>query len=213
MATPFVSGIAAMLRAAGLSDSQVMDCIARTSSNGGTYDPVRGYGNVNADAAVASCTQLPAGGSPFPSGQSGQSTGQSGLPGQTSPSGGTNTSGGSATADSVAPRIRVAFSTDRRAHAARTGYVLMRVRLSERARVTLRVYSGRETAIAGRNAVLLARGIRALRAGRHTVKLALTHVGRRVVHRRRVTTATVLAAARDAAGNDGTAIAEGKIRR
>src|SRR5205823_10383509 len=43
MATPFVSGVAAMLRGAGLSNAQVMDCIRRTSSNGGSYDPIRGY--------------------------------------------------------------------------------------------------------------------------------------------------------------------------
>src|SRR5436190_22509423 len=68
MATPFVSGIAALLRGAGLTNAQVMDCFKRTSSNGGSYDPVRGYGNVNADAAVAGCTQLPVGAGSVPGG-------------------------------------------------------------------------------------------------------------------------------------------------
>ena len=38
-------------------------------------------------------------------------------------------------------------------------------------------------------------------------------MAKRVLRSRRRVTATVLASARDAAGNDGTAIAQGKIRR
>src|SRR4051795_8185441 len=74
-AAPFISGVAAILRGAGLSNQQVMDCLARTSSNGGSSDPVWGYGIVSAEAAVAGCTQLSVTGNPFPpSGTTGQST-------------------------------------------------------------------------------------------------------------------------------------------
>jgi subtilisin family serine protease len=218
MAAPFVSGIAAMLRAAGQSNAQVMDCIRRTSSNGGSYDPIRGYGNVDAQAAIVRCVppgtslgQLP------PSGQSGQSTGEPTPPtGQTTapqPGEQQGVLGEHAASDTTAPRIRVTFSGGRKAHAARLGYCVIRVRLSEPAAVRLRVLSGRETAIAGRNALVLATGAAKLRTGVHDVKLKLTRAGRRVIRHRRILTATVLADARDGAGNDGTAIAEGKIRR
>jgi subtilisin family serine protease len=52
MATPFVSGVAAMLFGQGLSNQQVLDRLRTTSSNGGAYDPVYGYGIVDADAAT-----------------------------------------------------------------------------------------------------------------------------------------------------------------
>jgi subtilisin family serine protease len=57
MATPFVSGVAAMLAAKGLSNGQILECIKSTSSNGGAYDPANGYGVVNAEAAAKNCTQ------------------------------------------------------------------------------------------------------------------------------------------------------------
>ena len=73
--------------------------------------------------------------------------------------------------------------------------------------------SGRETAIAARNALVLAKGTFKLRRGATSVKVRLTRLGMRTLRSRRLVTATVLAVARDGAGNDGTAIAEGKIRR
>jgi hypothetical protein len=106
MATPFVSGIAALLRGAGLSNQQVVDCIKRTSSNGGNYDPIFGYGIVNAEAAVAGCTQLAVTGNPF---GLGGATGQS----EGSPTGtqqpGSGQVQGTQSADTTAPRIRLAI--------------------------------------------------------------------------------------------------------
>lgn len=52
MATPFVSGVAALLAAEGLTNDQIYERIRTTSSNGGSYDPVYGYGIVDANAAT-----------------------------------------------------------------------------------------------------------------------------------------------------------------
>ena len=52
MATPFVSGVAAILFGEGLNNQQVLDKLKTTSSNHGSYDPVMGYGIVDADAAT-----------------------------------------------------------------------------------------------------------------------------------------------------------------
>jgi serine protease len=52
MATPFVSGVAALLFGKGLNNQQVLDKLKTTSSNQGSYDPVFGYGIVDADAAT-----------------------------------------------------------------------------------------------------------------------------------------------------------------
>ena len=52
MATPFVAGVAAMLAAAGLTNDEIYERIRTTSSNGGAYDPVYGYGIVDANAAT-----------------------------------------------------------------------------------------------------------------------------------------------------------------
>ena len=79
--------------------------------------------------------------------------------------------------------------------------------------MAFQIVAGRETAVAGRNAIVVAKGTATLVRGTRLVKIALTSAGRRVLRNRRSLTVTVLARARDAAGNDGTAIAEGKIRR
>lgn len=52
-AAPHVAGVAALLAAQGLGPQQIVDRLKATSSNGGTYDPVMGYGVVDAAAAVA----------------------------------------------------------------------------------------------------------------------------------------------------------------
>jgi serine protease len=52
MATPFVSGVAALLFGQGLNNQQVLDKLKTTSSNHGSYDPLFGYGIVDADAAT-----------------------------------------------------------------------------------------------------------------------------------------------------------------
>lgn len=53
MASPFVAGLAAMLYGQGLSNAEIVERLKATSSNGGIYDPVYGYGIVDADAATA----------------------------------------------------------------------------------------------------------------------------------------------------------------
>lgn len=52
MASPFVAGLAAMLYGQGLSNAEIVERLKQTSSNGGVYDPVYGYGIVDADAAT-----------------------------------------------------------------------------------------------------------------------------------------------------------------
>lgn len=56
MATAFVAGVAALLFGKGLSNQQVVDCLLQTArkpyGNGGSFDPVYGYGIVDAAAAV-----------------------------------------------------------------------------------------------------------------------------------------------------------------
>jgi subtilisin family serine protease len=56
MATPFVSGVAALLAGRGLTAPQILQCLKTHSSNGGEYDPVYGYGIVDATAAVGACS-------------------------------------------------------------------------------------------------------------------------------------------------------------
>ena len=57
MATPFVSGVAALLAAKGLSNQAIVACLAASSDDLGApgRDPVYGYGRVNAARAVTSC--------------------------------------------------------------------------------------------------------------------------------------------------------------
>jgi hypothetical protein len=211
MATPFVSGIAAILRGAGLTNQQVMDCIKTTSSNHGSYDAINGYGVVSAEAAVSGCTQLPLGGGTQLGGA--QSGTQPGIQPQ-QPSGQGGVQGQRTQSDTTPPRIRLAIPKKTAAHVARSGYITVRVRLSETAKVALEVLSGRETAAAGRNAVVLAKGLTKLSGGKsHDVRLKLTKSGRRVVRSRRALTVTLLGLARDASGNNGTAIIEARIRR
>jgi serine protease len=52
MATPFVSGVAALLAGQGVTNQQIVERLETTSSNHGSYDPVYGWGVVNADAAT-----------------------------------------------------------------------------------------------------------------------------------------------------------------
>jgi serine protease len=57
MATPFVSGVAALLAAKGLSNAAIVDCLASSADDLGApgRDPVFGYGRVNAARAVSTC--------------------------------------------------------------------------------------------------------------------------------------------------------------
>ena len=53
MASPQVAGVAALLSGQGLTNAQIVERLKQTSSNHGLYDPVMGYGIVDADAATA----------------------------------------------------------------------------------------------------------------------------------------------------------------
>lgn len=216
MATPFVSGIAAMLRGAGLSNQQVLDCLARTSSNGGSYDPIWGYGIVSAEAAVAGCTPLTVVSKPFDNtgttaptggGQTGsQPTGSSGGQGQVL--------GQSQGSDTTAPRIRLAIPKRKVAHVARAGYVTVRVRLSEPSKLFLQIRNGRETQAVSRGAIVIASIRKSLRGSRtYELHLKLTRQGRKVMRLHRSLRVTLFAYAHDGAGNNGTAIREGLLHR
>jgi serine protease len=52
MASPHVAGVSALLFSKGLNNQQVVDKLRTTSSNNGAYDPVYGYGIVDADTAT-----------------------------------------------------------------------------------------------------------------------------------------------------------------
>ena len=214
MSAPFVSGIAAMLRGAGLSNQQVIDCLERTSSNGGSYDPIWGYGIVSAESAVAGCTQLASSGNPFgPGGVSGQSE-----PGTTTgtqqPTSGGDVLGERNQSDTTAPRIRLAIPTKKGAHVARAGYITVRVRISESARLWLQIRNGRQTQAVSRGAIVLATKLTKLSGGKtHVLHVKLTKAGKRVIRMHRTLRVTLFAYAQDAAKNNGTAISEARIRR
>ena len=212
MATPFVSGVAAMLRGAGLSNQQAVDCIKRTSSNGGSYDPVWGYGIVNAESAVANCTQLALSGNPF-GGPSAQS--EPGLPGTTAPTSGSGeVLGQRDQSDTTPPRLKLAIPKRKAAHVARAGYITVRVRSSEDARLWLQVRNGRQTQAVSRGAIVLATTLVKVRAGKtRELHLKLTKTGKRMVRMHRVLRVTLFGYAQDAAKNNGTAITEARIRR
>jgi subtilisin family serine protease len=75
MASPYVAGVAALLAGKGLSNGQILECLKTTSSIGGSYDPVMGYGIVDADNATAKCS----GATPSFSGGGGTAGGPSGT--------------------------------------------------------------------------------------------------------------------------------------
>jgi subtilisin family serine protease len=52
MASPQVAGVAALLFGQGLTNAEIVERLKQTSSNQGLFDPVMGYGIVNADAAT-----------------------------------------------------------------------------------------------------------------------------------------------------------------
>ena len=209
MAAPHVSGIAAMLAAGGLTNTQILNCFRATSSNGGSFDPVYGYGIVNAQAAAANCganfSQAPSGdgSAPAPPPAGGGST----APPQQ------NVAGQRAASDTTSPRVRIALVRARRAVVARAGRLPIRIRASEPVTVAVRVVSGRLAAAAGTNAVVIARGtVRVTRAGTTATQLRLTRTGRRMLRMRKTRTVSILGRARDAAGNIGTAATQGRLR-
>ena len=52
MASPQMAGVAALLYGQGLTNAQIVERLRATSSNHGAFDPVMGYGIVDADAAT-----------------------------------------------------------------------------------------------------------------------------------------------------------------
>ena len=52
MASPQVAGVVALLSGQGLTNAQIVERLKATSSNHGAFDPVMGYGIVDADAAT-----------------------------------------------------------------------------------------------------------------------------------------------------------------
>ena len=86
--------------------------------------------------------------------------------------------------------------------------------VSETSRVWLQVRNGRETQAVSREAIVLAATLAKVRAGKpRDLRLKLTRSGRRVVRLHRSLPVTIFAYAQDAAKNNGTAIAEARIRR
>lgn len=51
-ATAHVAGVAALLAGQRLRNHEIVECLRTTSSNAGAYDPITGYGTVDAAAAV-----------------------------------------------------------------------------------------------------------------------------------------------------------------
>jgi hypothetical protein len=126
----------------------------------------------------------------------------------------TGVQGESTQSDTTPPRIRISIPKRKAAHVARAGYITVRVRLSETAKLAIQVLSGRETAAAGRNAIVLAKTLTRLQGGKYyNVRVKLTRTGKRVLRSRRAMTVTLIALARDASNNNGTAITEGRIHR
>ena len=210
MAAPHVSGVAAMLAAGGLTNVQIMDCIRRTSSNGGNYNQVFGYGIVNAQSAAAGCG---ANFAPAPASGGGAPPPSSGEPGSPPPPQQQDVAGERAASDTTSPRVRLALGRTTRARAAQAGRLPIRIRTSEPATIAIRVVNGRLAGAAGTNAAVIARGTaRVTRAGTGSALLRLTRAGRKMLRMRKPRTVSILGRARDAAGNIGTAATQTRIR-
>jgi thermitase len=148
-AAPHVAGVAALLSARGLSNAQIVECLKKTSSNEGSYDPVYGYGIVDAHAAVAGCSQATTPGyqpppppPPPPGGGDG---------GQPPPPGGDGGDGGEA-------QVTVTVKRTTRQRLAKSGKLKASVRSDRTVTVKLRA--------------VLTRGKRKSTAGTKTVKLS-----------------------------------------
>jgi subtilisin family serine protease len=172
MAAPYAAGVAALLSGQGLTNAQIMECIKKTSSKKGSFDPVMGYGIVDADAATATCSPqtTPA---YVPAAQPSSGSGSTGVPGSGS---GSQAGGGNA----GGRQLTVTILRASRVRAARSGVV--------RVRVTS------DGAVSGRLDALVARGSKggkrigrarfALhKAGTRTVRLKLTRAGRKALAR------------------------------
>ncbi|HEX8067571.1 MAG TPA: S8 family serine peptidase [Thermoleophilaceae bacterium] len=176
MATPFVSGVAAMLAARGLTNAQIVECLRTTSGNHGAYDPAYGYGVVDADAAVAACA--PSATAPFePPAQPPPSSPGGGDSGSGPGSGGSGSSAGS----SPDPRVTVRIRRTTRARLAKSGRLRFSVATDRAVKVTVRAVLSRtrRRGTAGRGSVTL----RA--AGSRSASVRLTRWARRELARHR----------------------------
>jgi subtilisin family serine protease len=149
MAAPHVSGVAALLAGRGLTNAQIFECIRTTSSNDGDYDPVYGYGIVNADNAVAKCA--PHSTPPFQPGGGGGG-------GENPPPGGGGGGGGGGGDNSGEAQVTVTVKKTTRAKLARSGRLVATIRTDRAATVKLRA--------------VLVRGGKKSTAGARTVELA-----------------------------------------
>lgn len=62
LASPYVAGVAALLAGEGLTNQEIVDCLTATALNPftgmrGQFDPIYGYGEVDAEAAVGTCVR------------------------------------------------------------------------------------------------------------------------------------------------------------
>ena len=206
MASPFAAGLAAMLSGQGLTNAQIMECFKTTSSNKGGFDPVYGYGIIDADAATATCApQTTPSYAPTQTAASGDGSGSTGsTPTGQSGGGSSGTGGGSGTGSPDAGGLTLQATVLRatRASIIRTG--LVKVRLTAN-----RPVSGRLAALVTR------RGHRALRvgskrftltkAGSRTVRIRLTRRGLTLLRRSRSASLRVKYAAPGARGYAATA--------
>jgi thermitase len=169
MAAPFVSGVAALLAGRGLTNAQIVECLRTTSDNKGAYDPVYGYGVVDADAATATCkpSTTPAFQPPSepPADGGGGGAGQ-----QPPPSGG----GGASEA-----KVKVTVHRTTRAKLGKSGRLRATVSSDRAVTVKLRAVltRGKSKSTAGRAKVTL-KG-----AGRRTVVIKLSRAARRELTR------------------------------
>jgi serine protease len=146
MAAPHVAGVAALLAGRGLTNAQIVECLRTTSSNEGEFDPVYGYGIVNADAAVARCSPTSTPGYQPPAGGGGQP-----------PTGGGDGGGGNAGGGSGEARVSVTVKRTTRAKLAKSGRLSATVRSDRAASVKLRAVltRGRSKSTAGSRTVSL----------------------------------------------------------
>jgi serine protease len=189
MASPHVAGVAALLVQKGLSNGQVLECLRTTSSNGGSYDPVQGYGTVNAEAAVKTCSK-----ETTPTGPSG-----SGPP----PAGGSG-------ADRRGPVIRLRVRRLTRRGLIRKKRFSVETTSNEAAKVVLSAsLRGATRASAAKTTRLSRRSVSFSRAGTKRVVLRITRRGLRALRRARGRQVVLLSwRATDRAGNSS----RGRVR-
>ena len=176
MASPYVAGLAAILSAKGLSNAQILECIRTTSSNQGSYDPVMGYGIVDADAATSKCSPA--------------STAAYVPPSQ--PAGGSSTGGGQQTgsSNSSPDYLTVTLKRTSRARLARTRKLRVTVQSGKATRVRLRAVMRKSRR--SRQQTLAAKRIAVKTGVQRKVTLKISRREARALRRHRHATVRVL---------------------